>query len=173
MFLSPPLPPPAGTGRAPRERARAAPHLRAALNGMGVGLLTFSGTLEVLFANDRLAATLEIQPVVVDRAMSLLDVLEGSAVLAPAAVQRVHEACLAAVAAPAAALLAPVGAAAALPALQFLLGCHARDLLRRALGRRGYAEAHVVLERDGERALARLIAERPELASAWGRAALA
>jgi hypothetical protein len=57
--------------------------------------------------------------------------------------------------------------------LQFLLGCQARDLLRRALARRGYAEAHVVVERDGERALARLIAERPELASAWGRAALA
>jgi diguanylate cyclase (GGDEF)-like protein len=80
------------------ERGRDAPHLRAALNGTDVGLLTFSATLEVLFANDRLAATLEIQPVVVDRALSLLDVLEGSAVLAPAAVQRVHEACLAAVA---------------------------------------------------------------------------
>jgi hypothetical protein len=74
---------------------------------------------------------------------------------------------------PAAALLLPAGAAAGLPVLQFLLGCQARDLLRRALARRGYAEAHVVAERDGERALARLIAERPELASAWGRAALA
>ena len=98
MFPSLPLPPPADTGRAPSERTRAAPHLRAALNGMGVGVLTFSGTLEVLFANDRLAATLEIQPAVLDRATSLLDVLEGSAVLTPAAVQRVHEACLAAVA---------------------------------------------------------------------------
>ncbi len=99
MFLSPPLPPPADTERrAHNERARAAPHLRAALNGMGVGLLTFSETLEILFANDRLAATLEIRPVVVDRAVSLLDVLEGSAVLTPAAIQRVHEACLAAVA---------------------------------------------------------------------------
>jgi len=77
------------------------------------------------------------------------------------------------VAVPAAALLLPAGAAAVLPVLQFLLGCHARDLLRRALARRGYTEAHVVVERDGERALARLIGERPELASAWGRAALA
>jgi hypothetical protein len=31
----------------------------------------------------------------------------------------------------------------------------------------------VVAERDEERALARLVAARPELASAWGRAALA
>ena len=99
MLLSPTLPPSADTGRAPRGRAHAAPHLRAALNGMGVGLLTFSETLEVLFANDLLAAMLEIPPVVVDRAISLLDVLEGSAALTPAAVQRVHEACLAAVAA--------------------------------------------------------------------------
>ena len=99
MLLSPPPPPPAGLGRsAAHEWGCAAPHLRAALNGTAVGLLTFSSTLEILFANDRLAATLEIQPVVVDRALSLLDVLEGSAALAPAAVQRVHETCLAAVA---------------------------------------------------------------------------
>ena len=78
---------------------------------------------------------------------------------------------LAAVAA--AALLAPAAAAAVLPALQFLLGCHARDLQRRALARRGYAQAHVVAEHDEERALARLLAARPELAAAWGRAALA
>ncbi len=77
------------------------------------------------------------------------------------------------VAAAAVALLAPASAAVALPALQFLLGCHARDLRRRALARRGYAQAHVVAERDEERALARLVAARPELASAWGRAALA
>ena len=76
-------------------------------------------------------------------------------------------------AASAAVLLAPGVAAAALPALQFLLGCHARDLQRRALARRGYAQAHVVVERDEERALARLLAARPDLAAAWGRAALA
>src|SRR3712207_2763918 len=39
------------------------------------------------------------------------------------------------VAAVAALLLASVGGAWALPALQFLLGCHARDLKRRALAR--------------------------------------
>jgi hypothetical protein len=78
------------------------------------------------------------------------------------------------VAAAAAALLVPAAAAAAvLPALQLLLGFHARDLQRRALARRGYAQAHVVAERDEERALARLLAARPDLAAAWGRAALA
>jgi hypothetical protein len=77
------------------------------------------------------------------------------------------------VAAAAALLLASAGGVLAMPALQFLLGCHARDLRRRALARRGYAQAHVVAERDEERALARLVAARPELASAWGRAALA
>lgn len=77
------------------------------------------------------------------------------------------------VAAAAAVFLASVGGAPAVPALQFLLGCHARDLRRRALARRGYAHSHVVAERDEEHALARLIAARPDLASAWGRAALA
>jgi hypothetical protein len=77
------------------------------------------------------------------------------------------------VVAAAVALLAPAATAAVLPALQFLLGCHARDLQRRALARRGYAQAHVVAERDEERALARLLAARPDLAAAWGRAALA
>ncbi len=77
------------------------------------------------------------------------------------------------VVAAAVALLAPAATATVLPALQFLLGCHARDLQRRALARRGYAQAHVVAERDEERALARLLAARPDLAAAWGRAALA
>jgi hypothetical protein len=73
----------------------------------------------------------------------------------------------------AAVLLAPFGGALLLPAAQFLLGCHARDLQRRALARRGYAQEHVVAERDEDRALARLCAARPDLAAAWGRAALA
>jgi hypothetical protein len=72
-----------------------------------------------------------------------------------------------------AALLPAAVSAAALPAAQFLLGCHTRDLRRWALARRGYTQAHVVAERDEERALARLLSARPELAAAWGRAALA
>ncbi len=99
LFLSPPLLPTADMERgAPGERAYAAPHLRAALNGVGVGLLTFSEQLEILFTNGQLATTLEIQPMVVGRATSLLELLEGSAVLTGAVVHRVHEACLAAVA---------------------------------------------------------------------------
>jgi hypothetical protein len=77
------------------------------------------------------------------------------------------------VAAAAALFLASAGGALALPALQFLLGCHARDLQRRALARRSFEQVGVVVERDEERALARLLAERPELAAVWGRAALA
>jgi Protein of unknown function (DUF2628) len=73
----------------------------------------------------------------------------------------------------AAVLLARLGGLAVLLALQFLLGCHARDLQRRALDRRGYDQAHLVAERDEDRAMARLLAARPELAVAWGRAALA
>ncbi len=100
MFLSPPPPPLADVERsALNERACDAPHLRAALNGMTIGLLTFTDQLEVLFTNDQLAVTLEIQPVVANRAMSLLELLEGSSVLTAAATQRVHEVCLAAIAA--------------------------------------------------------------------------
>jgi hypothetical protein len=77
------------------------------------------------------------------------------------------------VAAAAALFLARFGGIPVLLALQFLLGCHARDLQRRALARRGYEQAHLVAERDEEMALARLLAAKPELAAAWGRAALA
>ena len=74
-----------------------APHLRAVLDGMPCGLLTFNRKLDILFTNARLAATLAIQPLVVERAGSLLDMLEGSAVLSTAVVQSAHEACLDAV----------------------------------------------------------------------------
>jgi hypothetical protein len=49
-------------------------------------------------------------------------------------------------------------------ALQVLLGAHAQDLRRLALARRGYSQPHVVAERDADRALARLLEARPELA---------
>lgn len=73
-------------------------------------------------------------------------------------------------------LAALVPAGAALPvalALQFLLGAHARDLKRWSLARRGYVQAHVVAERDADRALLRLIEAQPDLAPALARAALA
>ncbi|WP_135468509.1 DUF2628 domain-containing protein [Crenalkalicoccus roseus] len=70
--------------------------------------------------------------------------------------------------------LLPAGAdfAAGL-ALQFLLGAHAHDLRRRALARRGYAEAHVVAAPDRDSALARLLQLRPELAGPLARTVLA
>ena len=56
---------------------------------------------------------------------------------------------------------------------QFLLGCHAPELRRWGLRRRGYDGVHVVAERDEDRAVARLLEARPELARAWARATLA
>ena len=80
-----------------RERQRCTtPHLRAVLNGIGIGLLTFNKALEVLFVNDRLFSVLDIQPAMRARAISLADLLDGSAALDDASVQGVHEACLAA-----------------------------------------------------------------------------
>lgn len=67
-------------------------------------------------------------------------------------------------------------AAVAMPAnlaLTFLLGAHAHDLRRRALARRGYAEAGVVTAPDLDHALTRLLAERPDLAAPVARTALA
>jgi hypothetical protein len=58
-------------------------------------------------------------------------------------------------------------------ALQYFVGVHARDLRRRALARRGYVEAAVIAERDEDGAMARLIAQRPDLAAPMVRTALA
>lgn len=72
-----------------------------------------------------------------------------------------------------AALLPMALAGPAQLALGFLLGAHAHDLRRRALARRGLAELGVVAARDQDAALARLLAERPDLAAPLARAALA
>ena len=69
-------------------------------------------------------------------------------------------------------LPAPTGVVAVL-AGQFLLGCHAPDLRRWGLRRRGYDGLHLVAERDEDRAVARLLETRPELVRAWARASLA
>ena len=66
----------------------------------------------------------------------------------------------------------PAGVVAVL-AGQFLLGCHAPDLRRWGLRRRGYDGVHLVAERDEDRAVARLLEVRTELARYWARAALA
>jgi len=65
----------------------------------------------------------------------------------------------------------PAGAVAVM-AVQFLLACHAQDLRRWALARRGYRLAHVVAERDVDLALARLLDARPDLTEFWSRVAL-
>jgi Protein of unknown function (DUF2628) len=65
-------------------------------------------------------------------------------------------------------LPAPAGVVAVL-AGQFLLGCHAPDLRRWGLRRRGYDGMQVVAAQDEDGALARLVEARPELAAAWAR----
>ena len=82
------------------DEAQGAPHLRAMLDGMTVGLLTFNGALDILFANRQLALTLGVEPAVLGRTTTLLDLLEASSVLDEDAVHRVHEACLDAIATP-------------------------------------------------------------------------
>jgi hypothetical protein len=58
-------------------------------------------------------------------------------------------------------------------AVHVLIGAHAQDLRRRRLRRRGQPLTGIVAERDRERAMVRLLAERPELAAPLARAALA
>lgn len=71
------------------------------------------------------------------------------------------------------ALLPPAPALVAAAALHLLLGWHAQDLRRAALGMRGWTQAAVVLARDEDQAIGRVLAARPELAEPWARAALA
>lgn len=56
-------------------------------------------------------------------------------------------------------------------ALHLLLGFQARDLLRGALARRGWREAHLVAERDADLALARVLEARPDIHLRGARAA--
>ena len=51
-------------------------------------------------------------------------------------------------------------------ALALLCGLMGRDLVRWSLERRGYAMCHVVAARDGDSALGRLLAARPDLVPA-------
>ncbi len=72
------------------------------LDGVSVGLLTFNGNLDILFANRQVAVTLGVEPATLARAATLLDLLEASSVLDEEAVHHVHEACVDAIATPAA-----------------------------------------------------------------------
>ncbi len=82
----------------PDREQHSAQHLRAMLDGMTVGLLTFNGNLDILFANRQLAVILGMELAVIGRTTTLLDLLEASSVLDEEAVHRVHEACLGAIA---------------------------------------------------------------------------
>ncbi len=70
-----------------------AAHLRATLDGLDAGLVTFNRTLDILFVNSRLRTMLEIDPGVAAGAAGLLTLMESSALLPGAMVQQVHEAC--------------------------------------------------------------------------------
>ncbi|HYZ31377.1 MAG TPA: DUF2628 domain-containing protein [Crenalkalicoccus sp.] len=67
-------------------------------------------------------------------------------------------------------LLPPVAAFAAELALALLTGAFARDLRRWSLARRGWLLANVVVARDRDSALARLLEARPELTARWAAA---
>ncbi len=71
-------------------------HMKAALDGVTAGLLTFDRNLDVLFSNAQLARVLSIAPAILDGPVCLPTLLESS-VLHGDAVQLAHEACLAAV----------------------------------------------------------------------------
>ncbi len=83
----------AGEARAPVPGL----HLRATLDGLDAGLVTFNRTLDILFVNSRLGSVLEIEPAVAGGVGSLLMLMEASAVLSATLVQQVHEACQGAV----------------------------------------------------------------------------
>jgi len=72
-----------------------------------------------------------------------------------------------------AALLPPGVALVAVAGVQVLVGCHAQDLRREALRMRGWTQSNVVLARNEDDAIARLLAAKPELAAPWAKAALA
>ncbi len=98
MFSSSSLSAVSGTERSDGpEPAWSMPHLRATLNGMAVGVMTFTSDLKPLIASDRLTVMLGVPGAVVRHATSLLDIFEASAVLTRAATQTLHEACMAAI----------------------------------------------------------------------------
>lgn len=80
-----------------RTRGRACPvsHLQAALQGISAGLLMFDGKLQVLFTNEGLATTLGIEPATSQQAVTLLNLLQGSAMLNEVTVEQIHDICLA------------------------------------------------------------------------------
>ena len=72
-------------------------HLRATLDGLEAGVVTFNRSLDILFVNNRLRCMLEIDPAVAGGIGSLVMLMEASVLLPTALVQQVHEACQGAV----------------------------------------------------------------------------
>ncbi len=87
--------PPDGSGLGPWSPSCA--HLQAALDSLPLGLLTFDSRLDVLVTNDRLATMLAIQTALIGRTVSILTLLEHSALLDLATMQAAYEVCLSAV----------------------------------------------------------------------------
>ncbi len=82
-----------------RQSTRSGPpsaefRLRAALNGVDAGLLTFDTTLAVLITNDRLGRVLNISAAILRRCHTVFEVLEASPLFASPLVQQALEACL-------------------------------------------------------------------------------
>ncbi len=84
---------------ASRQQAIEIAHLRATLNGVQLGLLTFDGRLDVMFMNACFAVMLGIEPSMPGRGGSLIDVLTPCGVLDRPTVLCLRDACLAVVAA--------------------------------------------------------------------------
>ena len=97
MFLSALDMPLDALGRVDSRQWLALPsHMKAALDGLTAGLLTFDRNLDVLFSNARLGSVLGIAPAILERPVCLTTLLESSAFESDA-VQLAHEACLVAV----------------------------------------------------------------------------
>ena len=81
-----------------RTRPTAAPdHLRAVVDEVAAGVLTFNDRLELCYVNARLAALLRIPQPIAQQARTVVNILDGSTVLDEPSSQKIHEACLAAV----------------------------------------------------------------------------
>ena len=100
MFMSPSCLPATVHGQSHGESGFDTSHLYAALDGLAAGLLSYGKDQDVVLANNRLSAVLEVDPKLLTGGGHLSTVLENCAVLDSAGVQMVHEACVAGLNAP-------------------------------------------------------------------------
>ena len=76
-------------------------HLRAMIDEVAAGVFTFNSRLELGHINAQLTEMLCIPRPIADHAWTVVEVLEGSALLDPPAAQKIHEACQSACSRPA------------------------------------------------------------------------